>query len=101
MAVGVFGAGMGGTAISALTTVKLVKAHGMANPFLITAAVLAVYAVIAALLLRDAPARARPTASFARGVVAALRLPITWQLSACTQWPSAGMSRSASICPPT
>jgi len=37
LAVGIFGAGMGGTAISALTTVKLVKAHGMATPFVITA----------------------------------------------------------------
>src|SRR5215213_5550073 len=42
-AVGVFGAGMGGTAISALTTVTLFKAGGEATPFLITAAALAVY----------------------------------------------------------
>lgn len=55
LAIGVFGMGMGGTAISALTTVKLVDAHGMANPFLLTAVVLAAYAVLAALLLRDAP----------------------------------------------
>ena len=40
-AIGVFGAGMGGTAISALTTVKLVNAHGTAAPFLITAVALA------------------------------------------------------------
>lgn len=52
LAIGIFGAGMGGTAISALTTVKLVDAYGMANPFLVTAAVLAVYAVVAALLDR-------------------------------------------------
>ena len=32
LAIGIFGAGMGGTAISALTTVKLVKAHGTATP---------------------------------------------------------------------
>jgi len=44
LAVGVFGAGMGGTAISALTTVKLVNAHGTALPFVITAIVLAAYA---------------------------------------------------------
>ncbi|MEU9796724.1 MFS transporter [Streptomyces sparsogenes] len=49
LAIGVFGAGMGGTAISALTTVKLVRAHDMATPFLITAAVLAAYALVAAL----------------------------------------------------
>src|SRR5215813_10404615 len=36
-AIGIFGMGMGGTAISALTTVKLVTAHGIATPFVITA----------------------------------------------------------------
>ena len=82
MAIGIFGAGMGGTAISALTTVKLVKAHGVHTPFLITALVLAGYAVLAAFVLRDAPGRARPTASFAHRLGAAARLPITWQLSA-------------------
>ena len=40
-AVGVFGAGMGGTAISALTTVKLANAHASQTPFVITAVVLA------------------------------------------------------------
>src|SRR5499427_1731065 len=61
LAIGVFGAGMGGTAISALTTVKLVAAGGMATPFVVTAVVLAAYAVVAALLLRDAPGRAIPS----------------------------------------
>ncbi len=61
LAVGIFGAGMGGTAISALTTVKLYTNVGEKAPFLITAAVLAVYAVAAWLILRDAPAaRSRP-----------------------------------------
>jgi NNP family nitrate/nitrite transporter-like MFS transporter len=78
-AVGVFGAGMGGTAISALTTVKLVKASGSAAPFVITAVVLAVYAVVAALLLRDAPGRSVPTVSLGKRLAATVRLPITWQ----------------------
>ena len=62
LAVGIFGAGMGGTAISALTTVKLYTNVGEKAPFLITAAALAVYAVVAWLVLRDAPAgpRRRP-----------------------------------------
>jgi NNP family nitrate/nitrite transporter-like MFS transporter len=81
-AIGVFGAGMGGTAISALTTVKLVDAHGMADPFLLTAAVLAVYAVLAALLLRDAPGRTVPTQPLGRRLAAACALPLTWQASA-------------------
>jgi len=81
-AVGIFGAGMGGTAISALTTVKLVDAYGTATPFVLTAVVLAVYAVAAYLLLRDAPGRPRPTASLSSRLAAALRLRITWQASA-------------------
>lgn len=82
LAIGVFGAGMGGTAISALTTVKLVDAGSMSTPFLITAAVLGVYAVAAALLLRDAPGRTVPTQPLARRLAATARLPITWQASA-------------------
>ncbi|MFF5157718.1 MFS transporter [Streptomyces sp. NPDC000348] len=82
LAIGVFGAGMGGTAISALTTVKLVDAHGMASPFLITAGALAAYAVAAALLLRDAPGRTVPTEPSARRLAATFRLGITWQASA-------------------
>ncbi|GAA3494671.1 NarK/NasA family nitrate transporter [Streptomyces prasinosporus] len=82
LAIGVFGAGMGGTAISALTTVKLVDASSMATPFLITAAVLAAYAVVAALLLRDAPGRTVPTEPLIRRLAATARLGITWQASA-------------------
>ncbi|GFH38010.1 NarK/NasA family nitrate transporter [Streptomyces pacificus] len=82
LAIGVFGAGMGGTALSALTTVRLVDAHSMATPFLITAAVLAAYAAAAALLLRDAPGRTVPTEPLARRLAATARLGITWQASA-------------------
>ncbi len=81
-AIGVFGAGMGGTAISALTTVKLVKAHGMAVPFVITAIALAVYGVLAAALLREAPGRPTQIESLGRRLAATVRLPITWQASA-------------------
>jgi MFS transporter, NNP family, nitrate/nitrite transporter len=81
-AVGVFGAGMGGTAISALTTVKLVNAHQMATPFLITAAVLTAYGVLSAVFLRDAPGRTIPSESLGRRLRGAAMLPITWQASA-------------------
>ena len=79
LALGIFGAGMGGTAISALTTVKLVKAHGSATPFVVTAIALAAYGVVAALFLRDAPGRAMPTQPIGRRLGAALRLGITWE----------------------
>ena len=81
-AVGVFGAGMGGTAISALTTVKLVNAHSTSTPFVITAVVLIVYGGIAALVLRDAPGRSVPTESLGRRLSAAASLRITWQAAA-------------------
>jgi NNP family nitrate/nitrite transporter-like MFS transporter len=82
LAIGVFGAGMGGTAISALTTVRLVDASNVATPFVVTAVVLALYAVIAALLLRDAPGRAVPTGSLGKRLADTARLPVTWQASA-------------------
>lgn len=79
LAVGVFGAGMGGTAISALTTVKLYTEVGGKTPFLITATVLAVYAVAAWVILRDAPGRVAPATSLVSRLAANARLPITWQ----------------------
>ena len=79
LAIGIFGAGMGGTAISALTTVKLYTNVGEKAPFLITAAALAIYAAVAWLVLRDAPGRVVPTTSLATRLNANARLPITWQ----------------------
>ena len=79
LAIGVFGAGMGGTAISALTTVQLTANLGARSPFLITAAVLAAYAVAAWLILRDAPGRVIPSTSLTSRISANARLPITWQ----------------------
>ena len=79
LAVGVFGAGMGGTAISALTTVKLYENMGTRAPFLITAAALAVYAVAAWVVMRDAPGRTAPTTSLMTRLVANSKLSITWQ----------------------
>ena len=78
LAVGVFGAGMIGTAISALTTVKLYEGAGETVPFLLTAAALAVYAVVAWFVLRDAPGRTVPRGSLVRRLVANARLPISW-----------------------
>lgn len=79
LAVGIFGAGMGGTAISALTTVRLYTNVGDKAPFLITAVVLAAYAVVAWLVMRDAPGRVVPASSMTSRLAANARLPITWQ----------------------
>lgn len=79
LAIGVFGVGMGGTAISALTTVKLVTARGSEAPFLITAVALALYAALAWLFMRDAPGRAVSTEPLVARLLATARLSITWQ----------------------
>jgi NNP family nitrate/nitrite transporter-like MFS transporter len=79
LAVGVFGAGMGGTAISALTTVKLHDNVDEKAPFLIVAVILAVYAVLSWRVLQDAPGRVRATGSFTSRVTTTARMPITWQ----------------------
>ncbi|MEV0403098.1 MFS transporter [Actinoallomurus sp. NPDC050550] len=82
LAIGVFGVGMGGTAISALTTVKMVDAWGTATPFAVSAILLAVYAVAAALVLREAPGRTAPTEPLVQRLVGTARLRVTWQASA-------------------
>lgn len=82
LAIGIFGVGMGGTAISALTTVRLVDESGLATPFVVTAVVLAVYAVAAFVWLRDAPGRTVPSESLSRRLLDTVRLPATWQAAA-------------------
>ncbi|MGI5422390.1 nitrate/nitrite transporter [Actinomadura luteofluorescens] len=82
LAVGIFGAGMGGTAISALTTVKEVDRYGTEFPFVVMAVLLAVYAAVAWLVLREAPGRTAPTEPLAKRLVATARMGVTWQMSA-------------------
>ncbi len=79
LAIGVFGAGMGGTAISALTTVKLFTNVGDTAPFVIVSIALAAYAVLSWLVLRDAPGRSAPTTSLGSRLRSNAALPITWQ----------------------
>ena len=82
LAIGIFGMGMGGTAISALTTVKLTAHWGIQAPFLIVAGALAVFGAAAALILRDAPGRPVPAEPALSRLAATLKLRITWQASA-------------------
>jgi NNP family nitrate/nitrite transporter-like MFS transporter len=82
VAIGVFGMGMGGTAISALSTVKLTAHLGIHASFLIVAAVLAVYGVTAAVVLRDAPDRKVSAEPALARLADTLRLRVTWQASA-------------------
>ena len=82
LALGIFGMGMGGTAVSAFTTVQLATSYGRAFPFVLVAVVLAVYGVVAALMLRDAPGRTSPSGSFLTRTSSTLRMRATLQLSA-------------------
>ncbi|MEU4841954.1 nitrate/nitrite transporter [Nocardia testacea] len=82
LAIGVYGMGMGGTAISALTTVRLVDAGNTATPFLLCAAALLIYAIAAWYLLRDAPGRTPPAEPLAARLNQTVRLPATWAASA-------------------
>ncbi|GHG15543.1 MFS transporter [Streptomyces hydrogenans] len=81
LALGVFGMGMGGVALSGYFTPRIAK-HGENLPFVVVAIALAVYAVLAAALITDRPDRPVPTASLGTRLAAAGRLRVTWELSA-------------------
>ncbi|MEU2433891.1 MFS transporter [Streptomyces sp. NPDC007861] len=80
-AIGVFGMGMGGVALSGYLTPRIAQ-RGAELPFYVVAAALAAYAVVAAVLLRDRPDRPVPTASLASRLGQAGRLRVTWELCA-------------------
>ncbi|MCX2179686.1 MFS transporter [Streptomyces sp. SKN60] len=80
-ALGVFGMGMGGVALSGYFTPRIAK-HGENLPFIVVAIALAGYAVLAAVLISDRPDRPVPAASLATRLGRAGRLRVTWELSA-------------------
>lgn len=81
LALGIFGIGTGGTALSAFATVQLADTVGYAFPFDVVAGLLAGYAVAARLLLRDRSDRAVPSGSLLARTTAALRMPVTVRLA--------------------
>ncbi|MEU2109924.1 MFS transporter [Streptomyces sp. NPDC019507] len=81
LALGIFGIGTGGTALSSFTTVQLADVMGYAFPFNLIAVLLVVYAVAALFLLRDKPGRAVPAGSLTARTLVTLRMPVTVQLS--------------------
>jgi NNP family nitrate/nitrite transporter-like MFS transporter len=80
-ATGVFGAGMGGTALSAYFTARFVTWFGYVTTHVIIALALAVTAVVVWLLMRDAPAWTAQRAPFVPKIMGAARLPITWEMA--------------------
>ncbi|SEE75523.1 MFS transporter [Jiangella alba] len=80
-ATGVFGAGMGGTALSAFFTPRFVDWFGYVATHVIVAVALVATAAICWMLMRDSPAWAPNTAPVLPKLRAAGRLPVTWQMS--------------------
>ncbi|UFQ15021.1 MULTISPECIES: MFS transporter [Streptomyces] len=80
-ALGVFGMGMGGVALSGYFTPRIAE-HGDNLPFIVVAIALAAFAALAALLITDRPDRPVPADPLATRLGRAGRLPVTWELSA-------------------
>uniref|UniRef100_A0AAU3I6P9 NarK/NasA family nitrate transporter n=1 Tax=Streptomyces sp. NBC_01393 TaxID=2903851 RepID=A0AAU3I6P9_9ACTN len=80
-AIGVFGAGMGGVALSGYFTPRIYK-HGENLPFVVLAIALAVMAVVEYFLLSDRPDRVVPTTSLGKRLSDAGHLRVTWELAA-------------------
>ena len=80
-ATGVFGAGMGGTALSAFFTPRLVRSIGYVPTHVLIAAALIVVGVVLWLAMRDSPAWKPNLAPVVPKLTAAAKLPLTWQMS--------------------
>jgi MFS transporter, NNP family, nitrate/nitrite transporter len=80
-ALGIFGMGMGGTAISAFTTVRLKDSLGLGFPFVLVAVLLAAYAVVGYAFLRVPPGRATARGNALKRAWDTFRMPVTLQMS--------------------
>jgi NNP family nitrate/nitrite transporter-like MFS transporter len=80
-ALGIFGVGMGGTAISAFTTVQLTDAFGDGFPFALVAVLLVVYSALAWGLIRDRTDRVVAGGSMLARTWATLKIRSTIELA--------------------
>ncbi|AWB93122.1 nitrate/nitrite transporter [Aeromicrobium chenweiae] len=80
-ATGVFGAGMGGTALSAFFTPRFVTWFGYTTTHVIVAVALVLAAAMMWTIARDSPAWQPSTDPVVPKLVAAARLPVTWEMS--------------------
>lgn len=81
LATGIFGAGMGGTALSAFFTPRFVDWFGYTATHVIVALAMVAAAVLGWMLLSNAPTWKPSVEPFVPKMVAALRLGVTWQMS--------------------
>lgn len=82
LALGIYGAGNGGTAISGFLSPSISDGLGRPAAFLVVAVALAITAVAFAVFGRDAPGRVSSTASIRSRFLGAVRLPIARDLAA-------------------
>jgi MFS transporter, NNP family, nitrate/nitrite transporter len=80
-ATGVFGAGMGGTALSAFFTPRFVNWFGYTTTHVIIAVALVAVALLVWSAMRDSPAWSPNTDAVVPKLLAAAKLPITWQMA--------------------
>lgn len=80
-ATGVFGMGMGGTAIAAFMTPRLTESIGYVPTHLLVAGLMAVTAVVVWFTMSESPARVAVVDPFIPKVMGAARLPVTWQMT--------------------
>lgn len=80
-ATGLFGAGMGGTALSSFFTPRFVSWFGFWQAHLLVAAALAVTGVVVWMVARDAPGWQPSAQAVVPKLVAAAKLAVTWQMS--------------------
>lgn len=80
-ATGVFGMGMGGTAIAAFFTPRLVNLIGYLGTHLLVAALMAGVAVVVWFSMSESPVFVPVKEAFLPKMLGAARLPVTWQLT--------------------
>src|SRR6478609_6027707 len=80
-ATGVFGAGMGGTALSSFFTPRMVQSVGYVATHVIIAVALAVVGAIIWSMMRDSPLWSPNTDPVVPKLAAAARLRVTWQMA--------------------
>lgn len=77
-AIGIYGMGMGGTAIAAFTTVPLFNVFP-ALPFIIAACALAVFAALAFILMKDPPGWQPSANKLGKQLADTAKVKLTWQ----------------------
>lgn len=80
-ATGVFGMGMGGTAIAAFLTPRLAASIGYLQTHLVVASLMVLMAALVWFTMKESPARTAVAEPFVPKMMGAVRLPVTWQMT--------------------